>query len=124
MARPEGSGLTDHELTIMQIVWDDSPLSVQDIVDCFPRKPKPAYSSLLTAVRALEKKGYLTHTKEGKAHLYTPKIAKESYAKVALRRVLQGVFGGSTFDAAVSLIKEEDLSKSEIADLKALLEDL
>lgn len=124
MARPEGPGLTDHELTIMQLVWDDAPLSVQDLVDRFPRKPKPAYSSLLTAVRALEKKGYLAHTKEGKAHLYTPRMAKDGYAKLALRRLLKGVFGGRPFDAAVNLIKEEDLSKSEIAELKALLEDL
>lgn len=66
MARPTATGLTDHELAIMQILWDESPLSIGESLERFPREPKPAYTSLLTAVQSIEKKGLVGHEKKGK----------------------------------------------------------
>ena len=76
MARPSSPQLTDNELAIMKILWEESPLSVADILERLPRTPKPAYTSLLTVVRTLEQKGHIDHEKESKAHLYYPVLRK------------------------------------------------
>ncbi len=122
--RPSGPGLTEHELSIMQIVWEASPLAVADILERFPREPKPAYTSLLTAVRALEKKGYLKHKKSGKAFLYGPSVSKDSYRKSFLRKAIDSLFGGRPADLAINLLKQENLSADDIKQLKSVLESL
>lgn len=120
--RPLGPGLTEHELTIMHIIWEASLLTVADILERFPRKPKPAYTSLLTAVRALEKKGFLKHEKAGKAYLYGASVSKAAYTKSFLRKAVDSLFGGRPADLAINLLKQEKLSLDEIRQLKSVLE--
>jgi predicted transcriptional regulator len=122
MPRPTQE-LTDHELGIMSLLWDESPLSINDILDRYEKKPKPAYNSILTAVRAIEKKGYLTHEKYGKAYLYRPTVPKPRFMKRFVKDLLGKVFSGSAYDAAVHLIRHEKLSKQEIEALKKILEE-
>ena len=124
MVRPRTASLTEHELAIMRILWKEAPLSVHEILDALPKDPKPAYTSLLTGVRAMETKGFVSREKVGKAHVYSPKLEEPKYKRSALKRLVTGVFGGNAFDAAVNIIKEEKLSKKEIRALKAMLEDL
>lgn len=124
MPRPSSKSLTDYELAIVKILWDKSPLSVAEILKKFPRIPKPAYTSLLTIVRAMEKKGYLGHVKVGKAYLYSPKIDKERYKSFEIRKIVDRFFGGSALDLAVNLIKEEALATEDIEHLKKLIRDL
>lgn len=124
MARPKNNGPTDHELLILNILWKEAPLGVAEILERFPKKPLPAYSSLLTIVRLMEQKGYIKHIKEGKAFLYSPLLKQEHHKKTELKKVADKLFDGSRFDLAVNLLKEEKLSASEIRQLKALLEEL
>ncbi len=124
MVRPKTNGLTDHELMIMQILWENSPLTVNEILENFPRTPKPAYTSLLTAVQAMEKKKLILREKDGKAFRYQPVLEKSRYKKSALRRLLDGVFENNAYELAVNLIKNEKLDQQEIDKLKVLLEDL
>lgn len=124
MARPTASGLTDHELAIMQILWEGSSLTVNEILEQFPREPKPAYTSLLTAVQAMEKKGLVAHERDGKAYRYRPVLQKSKYKKSALRRLLGSVFDDNPYELAVNLLKDEKLGKEEIQKLKLILEKL
>ena len=123
MARPKVSGLTEHELEVVKILWERSSLSVADILAAFPRKPKPAYTSLLTAIRSMEKKGYLQHVQEGKAFLYSSLLKKSDYKKFEVKRLADRLFGGSRVELAVNLIKDEKLSPKEIQELRDLLGD-
>ncbi len=124
MARLSECKLTDHELSIMRILWQKAPLSVQDILELFPRQPKPAYTSLLTAVSAMEKKGILAHEKVGKAYLYRPLLRQVAYKRAALKRLLVSVFDGDAYDLAVNLVNTKSLEASEVDQIKQLLEDL
>jgi len=124
MPRPATTTPTDHEMQIIEILWETSPLSIAEILKRFPRRPKPAYTSLLTIVRNMEKKGYLQHIKEGKAFLYTSRLKREDYKKSEVRKIADRLFGGNKFDLAVNLIKEEKLGAEEIKQLKKLVEDL
>jgi BlaI family penicillinase repressor len=124
MSRASAVTLTDHELRIMRILWEEAPLSVQAILGRFPRTPKPAYTSLLTAVRSMEKKGILSHKQEGKAYLYRPILQRDSYKRSALKRLLAGVFDGSAYDLAANLVKTESIDPAEVDQIKRLLEGL
>jgi BlaI family transcriptional regulator, penicillinase repressor len=124
MARPPASGLTEHELAIMKILWKHPPMTVSDILELWPRNPKPAYTSLLTAVRLMEDKKYLTHTKKGKAFLYSPLLQRSQYRNNQLKRFIGGLFDGNAYELAVNLIKAEELNREEIKNLKKLLEEL
>jgi BlaI family penicillinase repressor len=124
MARPGNKGLTDYELTVIKLLWEEAPLSVAEILERFPKKPKPAYTSLLTNVRAMEKKGYLRHQKEGKAFLYSPVLKKDDYKTSEIKKLIDRFFGGSKLELAVNLIKEEQLGAADMKKLKSILEDL
>ena len=124
MARPSSPQLTEHELAIMKILWQQAPLSVAEILERLPRTPKPAYTSLLTVVRTLEQKGHIDHEKESKAHLYFPVLRKPHYQRRELKRLLSGLFDGDAFSLAVNVIKSEPLDDEERAELKKLLEKL
>lgn len=124
MARPKSTGPTDHELMILKILWESSPLSVNEILERFPKKPVPAYSSLLTIVRLMDQKGYIKHEKQGKAYFYEPVLKEKSYSKSEVNKLVNKIFDGSKYDLAVNLLKEEKLKPSEIKKLKSLLEEL
>lgn len=124
MARKPVDGLTDHELKIMHLLWQTAPLSVQEILDRFPQKPKPAYTSMLTAVQGLERKQFVEHEKKGKAFLYAPRVQLAAFRRQALKKFVQGVFHGDTFSLAANLVEKERFSAAEIDTLKKMLEDL
>jgi len=124
MARPSSQALTENELAIMQVLWDESPLSVNEILDRLNKKPKPAYNSLLTLVGILEKKGHVSHKKEGKAFLYSPLLKDTNYRQFEVKQLVRRLFDGNALDLAVNLVKSKSLSDEERAELKKLLEDL
>ncbi len=69
--------LTEAELRIMDVLWQRGSGTVQQVLDALPAKPALAYNSVLTTVRVLEKKGYLKHIKDGRAHVYAPLLERE-----------------------------------------------
>lgn len=124
MGRPKINGLTPHELEIMSILWRKSPLTVSEILEAWPHNPKPAYTSLLTAVSSMERKKYIEHSKQGKAYYYSPLLKKNEYKHGQIKRLIGGLFDGSAYDLAVNLIKREKLTNEEISNLRKMLEEL
>ncbi len=124
MARPTNPGLTDNELLVMKALWDESPLTVADVIERLNRKPKPAYTSVLTLMQAMEKKGYIEHSKAGKAYCYEPLLDQRRYEKSELTRTAKRLYGGDPLKLAINLVKDEHLSDAEILELKKILEDL
>lgn len=110
------------ELDVMHALWASAPLKVSEILTRLSRKSKPAYTSLLTLVQTMEKKGYIRHIKDGKAYSYFPVLKKDLFKSSEIQRITKRLFGGSSFSLAVSLIQDEDLSPSEIEELKKILE--
>lgn len=123
MPRPQQPGLTENELSVMKELWSQAPLTVGEILDRLNRRPKPAYTSLLTLVQAMEKKGYITHAKQGKAFAYTPKLQQQNYMKSEIRRVSERLFGSGPLSLVMNLIQTEQLSKDEVEQLRKILEE-
>lgn len=121
MARKKSFHLTEGELPLMEVLWKKKRATVGDVVASLPADPPPAYSTVLTTLRILESKGYLRHTKEGRAFVYEPIIVQEEASRKALGYLLNRFFGGSCEQLMVNLLKEETISRAELRRIKKMI---
>lgn len=112
--------LTQAEEEIMQILWTLEKSFVKDIVNEFP-DPKPAYNTVSTLIRILEKKGFVGYEAFGKSHQYFPLINKEEYSQKYMNRFVDKYFSGSYKELVSFFTKQEDMS---VTDLEKLLNEL
>lgn len=114
--------LTKTEERIMQVFWRLKKAFVKDIIEQLPDNPKPPYNTISSVVRILEKKGYLGYRAYGKTYEYYPAISKAEYRKLYLKKLLSGYFDNSPVSLLSFMVKEEQLSEDEIAELKKLID--
>lgn len=112
--------LTKAEDQIMQVLWNLEKGFVKDIIDQLP-EPKPAYNTVSTIVRILEKKGFVGYKAFGKTHEYFPLIGKEKYTRFYLNNLVKGYFNGS-FQNLVSFFAKEN--SMEVQDIDQLMKEL
>ncbi len=112
--------LTKAEEQIMQILWKLEKGFVKDILEHLP-KPKPAYNTVSTIVRILEKKGFVSHTAYGKTHEYYPVLSKEEYTRKFLKRFVENYFSDSFKEMVSFFAKEKDMSISELEDTMKMI---
>ena len=113
--------LTKAELQLMQIIWDKKNVFVNDILDAL-KEPKPAYNTVSTIVRILEKKGFVAHEAYGKSHRYFPVISKREYMSGFMEQVLQNFFGNSVARLVSFFSENERLSEDEIRELSEMIQ--
>lgn len=113
--------LTKAEEEIMQVLWDLEKAFVKDIIEQLP-EPKPAYNTVSTIVRILEKKGFVDHNAYGKTHEYYPLITKEEYSQKYLKKFVSGYFENSYKQLVSFFTQKENLSLKEIEDIMQILE--
>ena len=112
--------LTRAELEIMQILWQIERGYVNNILEIMP-DPKPAYNTVSTIVRILEKKGFVAHKSFGKSHEYYPIVDRQSYTKGFMNNVLDNFFGGSVGNMVSFLSREKSISLSEADEIIKML---
>lgn len=112
---------TRRELDVMTVLWDRESGTVNEVRAKL--RDKLAYTTVLTILRILEQKGYVTHEEDGRAHRYLPLVKRESAGTSALKRLLDTVFKGSPELLMTQLVSEHDLSQSELKRLRKLLEE-
>jgi BlaI family penicillinase repressor len=118
MARKKSPTLTDAEHRIMEIVWKRDSASVADVAEALEGKDGTAYTTILTMMRILREKGYLTCRKSGRAHIFTPKVDRATAARKAVRQLLTKFFAGSAGELVLSFLREEEISPEELDQLK------
>jgi BlaI family transcriptional regulator, penicillinase repressor len=118
MARRKSRTLTDAEHRIMEVLWDKGSATVAEVADALAGEGGSAYTTILTMMRILREKGYLTCEKHGRAHTYTPKVNRETAARKAVRHLLAKFFAGSPGELVLSFLRDEDLSPDELDELK------
>lgn len=120
MSRKKSLVLTDHELRLMEVLWQRGRATVADVVDSL-EPPPLAYSTVLTTLRTLEQKGYVAHEEDGRAYVYHPLVARDAAAKSAVSHLLDRFFGSSPGALAVTLLDDRRLSNDDVAKIKRLL---
>lgn len=108
--------LTKAEEQVMQIVWEIGKGVVKDIVEKF-ENPKPAYTTVATVLKVLEKKGFVTFERIGNTYLYEAIVSKTDYTKFQLSNLLTNYFSGSFPKMATFFARENDLSLIELEDI-------
>jgi len=108
--------LTKAEEQIMQELWSLEKAFVKEIVDKLP-EPKPAYNTVSTIIRILEKKGFVDHYAYGKTHQYFPLISKTDYTKSYFKNFLSGYFSNSFQEMVSFFAKEDKMSLSELEEI-------
>ena len=111
--------LGDRELDVMGVLWDLGSGTVTEVRDRLPADL--AYTTVLTILRNLEAKELVTHTSEGKAHRYVPKVARRAARRSALTRIVDKLFHGSPEQLIAQLVEDEHLSADDMKRLRALL---
>ena len=114
--------LTRAEEQVMQILWRLGKAFVKDLVEEMP-EPKPAYNTVSTIVRILEKKGFVGHNAYGNTHEYFPAVSKKDYTGTFLKGFIKNYFGDSYRQLVSFFAKEEDLSVSEMEDIINMLKE-
>lgn len=108
--------LTEAEEQVMQLLWDRKKAFVKELLDAMP-EPKPAYNTISTIIRILEKKEFVAHHAFGKSHQYYPLVNRETYARSHYKQFMKNYFGNS-FQRMVSFFaREENLSISELEEI-------
>ena len=105
----------------MQILWKLEHAFVNDIIDKMP-EPKPAYNTVSTIIRILEKKGFVDHQAFGKTYQYFPLLAKDEYTKGYLKGFLKGYFSDSYKNMVSFFSKNDKLSVKELEDIIDILQ--
>ena len=121
MGRKKSLNLTEGELPLMQVLWEKGRATVGDVVASLSAEPPLAYSTVLTTLRILEAKGYVRHTKEGRAFVYEPVVVQEEASRKALDSLVNRFFGGSCELLVVNLLKEETIGAPELARIKKMI---
>lgn len=112
--------LTKAEEQIMQLLWEQEKAFVKDIVEQIP-EPKPAYNTVSTIIRILEKKGFVGYKAYGKTHEYFPLVSRKDYTRSFMKNFMRNYFSGS-FQEMVSFFAKED--NMSLAELDELMEDV
>jgi len=114
--------LTRAEEQIMQILWKIEKGFINDLLPNFP-DPKPAYNTVSTIIRILEKKGFVGYHAYGKSHQYFPLITKKDYTRSFLKRFLTGYFENSYKEMVSFFAKEDNISIEELEEIKKMISD-
>jgi predicted transcriptional regulator len=120
MARKQSSTLTEAELPIMEILWQKGSAVVTDVVGSLSNSAV-AYNTVLTTLRILERKGYVRHTKEGRAFVYHPVVARGEASRKAVRNLVKRFFQNSPELLILNVLEDEQLDEGELSRLKRLI---
>lgn len=113
--------ITKAQEDILKALWEIKDGAASDVLDILP-DPKPAYNTVSTVIKVLEKKGYVSHKTYGKTNVYFAVISKQEYAQYQLKQTIKGLFNGSINQMMSSFVKNKDVSLNELEELKEMLE--
>ena len=112
--------ITRAQEELLKALWELKEGAVSNVLEILP-DPKPAYNTVATVIKVLEKKGYLSHRTFGKTNVYYPLISKKEYAHYVLKETCLGLFNGSLDQLLSSFIKSKEVSVYELEELKNML---
>src|SRR5438132_3349836 len=121
MAKKKTMTLTNAEHRIMEVSWARGSATVAEVVEAL--KSKDAYTTILTLMRILKAKGYLSSRKEGRAFVFVPRVDRQTVARKAVHQLLSKFFAGSPTELVLAFLREEELTPEELQVIKQEIVD-
>lgn len=110
------------ELQILAILWDGGPATVHEIRRRLPDGKRRAYTTVLSLVQVMERKGLVDHAVQGPAHVYRPRVARRQVLRPLMRGLLRNVFGDRAADAVQCLLDARQIDDEELAQIRAVIQ--
>lgn len=109
---------TDVELELLKLVWKLGEATVRDILGALPPERALAYTTVMSMMRILEEKGYLTHRVRDRAYVYRAQVSEDEVAQGMVRHLVNRMFEGSPELLMVTLLQAADLTEQQLEDLR------
>jgi len=122
LPRAQSITLTEAELRIMNVLWETGSATVHEVLQALPGKPALAYNTVLTIIRILEKKQYVKHEKDGRAHTYIPLVDRKDASRLEVRHLLRRFFADSRHSLVLNILEDEGIDAEELQRVRQLLE--
>ena len=123
MARKKSPHLTDAELRLMDVLWEKRAATVAEVADALPNHPALAYSTVLTTLRILENKGFVRHTKDGRAFVYHPLVGREQARESAVTHLVRRFFENSPELLMLNLLDGKKVDAPELRRLRKKIQE-
>jgi predicted transcriptional regulator len=123
VARKKSSNLTDAELKLMDVLWSKGRATISEVIEGLPKHPALAYSTVLTTMRILETKGYVRHTKDGRAFVYHPLVGRDQARSSAVTQLVRRFFEDSPELLMLNLIEDNKIDAAELKRLRKRIEE-
>ncbi len=122
MARKSSPTLTEAELPLMEVLWTRRKATVSEVAGDLPKDKPVAYNTVLTTLRILERKGFVRHTKGGRAFVYEPVVERGEASRSAVRQLLNRFFQNSPELLVLNLLNDEAIDPRELDRLRQMTE--
>lgn len=116
--------ISDAELQLLQLLWDESPLGATEIAERVPATRKWSLATVKTLLSRLVAKGAVAAEAEGRRFRYSPAIDRESVAGRQADRLVDRLFGGRVSPLIAQLVEQRDIDPEDLAELEALVRGL
>jgi len=121
MARPPSRHPTELELEILKILWRDEPAPVRHVRNALAGFRDLAYTSVMTIMTIMTRKGYLKRTKQGGRYVYRTRITERSISRRMLSDLVDRVFDGSAVAVMLNLLDTADVDEAELRQLREII---
>jgi len=116
--------ISDAEHSVMEVLWEQSPLTAQDVSERVASRRDWSANTVKTLLGRLLAKNVIAHEADGRRYLYRPLVTREDYVEGESRRLIDRLFGGKLTPLVAHLAERDALSAQDIAEIEALLKDL
>ena len=123
LPRNTSATLTEAELRLMKVLWQKGSATVHQVLEALPEKPALAYNSVLTTIRILEKKGYVKHAKDGRAHVYIPQVGQKDATRFEIQHLVSRFFKNSHELLVLNILEDDSIGAEDLKRLRQLLEE-
>ena len=115
--------ISEAEWQVMNLLWDEQPLTAQDVIAALGKKNGWAVSTIKTMLHRLVKKGVLRFEQKGTRYVYRPSVRRADCVRNESRSFLKRVFDGEPASLLAHFLKSSQLTEDEIADLRRILNE-
>ena len=123
MTRPASKHPTELELEILKILWKDSAMAVREVREALMGFRKLAYTSVMTIMNIMTRKGYLERVRDGRSYIYAPRVTEAETLRGMLGDMVHRAFNGSASALVMNLIRTGDIDRSELGELRKIIND-
>src|SRR5690606_11239442 len=114
---------SDLETQVLLVLWEHGPATVRRILDLLPDGKARAYTTVLTVMQGMDRKGLVTRTKEGTAHLFHPAVERDEVVQPVMRTMLRNLFGGDPSKAVQALLDSSDVAAETLRQVRRVIDE-